>query len=455
MPGVHAASASAVAGRRVLVVGLGRTGVSTARWLASAGASVVACDRRPAADLPAVATGIEVIAGADGPECLDGVDLVVPSPGVPADAPVLAAAVVRGLPVRSEIEVAARAIDVPIVAITGTNGKSTTTSLVGAMLAGDGRRVFTGGNLGTPLVDAVGGGYDIVVAEISSFQLEWVEEFRPRVGLLLNVTDDHLDRYRDVEHYAATKARLFARQRPGDTAILNRDDPRVAALAPGLAARVATFGGEPPAAGAAAAWLGDRAIELADEAGGRLSFPLAQVRLAGRHNRENLMAALLAGRALGIAPAVLQHAIEHFEGLRHRLEFVAEVGGVSYVDDSKGTNVGALLKSLEGYPDGSVVLVAGGLAKGGDFAVARALLGRKVRHLVLYGAARAELGRAWAGVADTASFDRFADAVADASRAARPGDIVLLSPACASMDQFVNYAARGDAFAAIVRSLPR
>lgn len=442
-----------VAGRRVLVVGLGRTGLATARWLSGIGARVRACDRRPALERPGDLAGVEWIAGDDGPRLLDGIDLVVPSPGIPADAPVLAAAVARGVPVLSEIEVAARRIAAPIVAITGTNGKSTTTSLVGAMLECDGRRTFTGGNLGTPLVDAADGTWDAVVAEISSFQLEWVERFRPRVALLLNVTDDHLDRYRDFDHYARTKARIFARQGPGDVAILNRDDPAVLRFTPEIAAEVRTFGTVPPAGsrGVAASIEGDAIV--VDEPAGRLVFPLARTRLAGRHNRENLMAAILAARALDVAPGVVQRTIDSFEGLRHRLEAVAEIAGVSFVDDSKGTNVGALLKSLEGYRDGSVVLVAGGLSKGGDYGIAREMLRRKVRFLSLYGAAREELRDAWDGATATACHEIFADAVAAAAREARSGDVVLLSPACASMDQFENYAARGDAFAAQVRAL--
>jgi UDP-N-acetylmuramoylalanine--D-glutamate ligase len=446
-----------LAARHVLVIGLGRTGTSLARYLAARGARVRLCDRRTEAPLPAADAAIEVVRGADGPELLDGIDLVVPSPGVPADGALLVAAVRAGIPVRSEIELAAAAIAVPLVAITGTNGKSTTTSLIGAMAEAAGRRVFTGGNLGTPLIDAAGGSHDVVVAEVSSFQLEWVERFHPQVGVLLNVTDDHLDRYRDRAHYRATKARLFACQGDGDVAVLNRDDPEVAALAPALRADVRSFGGtDPGAAGAGqgtCAYLRGDAIVLREPAG-EIEFALERSTLRGRHNRENVMAALLAARALGLPKRALQAAIDGFRGLRHRLETVREVAGVAYVDDSKGTNVGALLKSLEGYPDRGVVLIAGGLAKGGDYTVARDLLARKVRHLVLYGDARSFLAESWRDTTDTTIHDRFADAVTAAIASARPGDVVLLSPACASMDQFRDYAARGDAFAAMVEAIP-
>ena len=442
-------------GRHVLVVGLGRTGIALARFLKERGARVRVCDRRPDAPLPdASDDAVEIVRGADGPEQLAGIDLVIPSPGVPATAPLLVAALERGIPVRSEIELAAASISASLVAITGTNGKSTTTTLIGEMLERAGRRTFTGGNLGTPLIDAANAAYDVVVAEISSFQLEWVEEFHPRVGLLLNVTDDHLDRYRDFAHYRDTKARLFARQDAGDVAILNRDDAEVMAVAPQLRARIATFGSARPGSDAPGAAFVDGDAIVLREGAGELRFPLARTTLQGQHNRENLMAALLAARALDVPREVLQDVIDTFRGLRHRLETVRERNGVAYVDDSKGTNVGALLKSLEGYRDGSVVLIAGGLAKGGDYGVARELLARKARHVVLYGDARAFLEESWSGAAALESHERFADAVGAAISHARTGDVVLLSPACASMDQFKDYAARGDAFAAMVRGIP-
>jgi len=414
------------------------------------------CDRRADAPLPGPANDVvEVVRGADGPELLAGVDLVVPSPGVSADAAILVAAGRAGIPVRSEIEVAAAAIDVPLIAITGTNGKSTTTSLVGDMLEAAGNKVFTGGNLGTPLIDAAGGSHDVVVAEISSFQLEWVESFHPQIGVLLNVTDDHLDRYRDRAHYLATKARLFARQNDGDAAVLNRDDPEVMSLLATLRAGVRTFGSAPApdgrtGQGVAAHVAGDTIVVREHEVERVVS--LARTTLRGQHNRENVMAALLATRAFGAPLEALQAALDGFRGLRHRLETVREAAGVAYVDDSKGTNVGALLKSLEGYRDGSVVLIAGGIAKGGDYTVARELLARKVCQLVLYGEARGFLAESWQGATETTIRERFADAVTAAIASARSGNVVLLSPACASMDQFRDYAARGDAFAAIVEA---
>jgi UDP-N-acetylmuramoylalanine--D-glutamate ligase len=449
---------AAFAGRRVVVVGVARTGLAVARRLSAAGARVRLTDRRADLAVPAdVAARVDVALGAEGPELLDGADLVVPSPGVPATAPLLAAAVARGVPILSEVEIAARAITAPLVAITGTNGKSTTTSLAGAMLATAGRAVFVGGNLGTPLIDAVGGRHDVVVAEISSFQLEWIDRFHPRVAAFLNVSDDHLDRHGDLASYARLKARVFDRQTAADAAVVNRDDAAVCAAARGLRARVQTFGTRPGAA--SGGFAEERRAELragavvVAEPSSSFRLDLVRTPLLGLHNHENAMAAILIARELGCSADEMQRTLDGFTGLRHRMESVREVGGVAYVDDSKGTNVGALLRALESFGDGRVVLIAGGLAKEGDYAVARDLLARKVRSIQLYGAARGVLEESWRGVAEIGAHHGFHDAVAAAARAAMPGDVVLLSPACASMDQFTDYAARGDAFQALVREL--
>jgi UDP-N-acetylmuramoylalanine--D-glutamate ligase len=446
------------AGSRVVVVGAGRTGLAVARHLSAAAARVRLIDRRADAAVPSELAGrVDLVAGGAGAELLDGADLVVPSPGVPASAPLLVAALERGIPIASEVEIAARAIAAPLVAITGTNGKSTTTSLAGAMLSRAGRSAFVGGNLGTPLIEAVGRPFDVVVAEISSFQLEWVDRFHPRVAALLNLSDDHLDRHGDLRSYGRLKARVFDRQTDADVAVLNRDDAHVRAATRDLRARVHSFGA---AAGAAAApGAGIRRAEVRDgaivvhEPGGSFRLELSRAPLLGRHNHENAMAAALVARELGASPEEMQATLEEFTGLRHRMEAVREVGGVAYVDDSKGTNVGALLRALEAFGDGRVVLIAGGLAKEGDYAVARDLLARKVRSIQLYGAARGVLQESWSGVSDMGAHPRFRDAFAAAARAAAPGDVVLLSPACASMDQFSDYAARGDAFQALVREL--
>jgi len=439
-------------GRAVLVIGLARTGVAVARHLRAAGARVRVTDRRPAAELgeALAALGgddVEYVLGADDPACLDGVELVVPSPGVPPASPVLAEAVRRGLPVLGEIELAARELTVPLLAVTGTNGKSTTTTLLGAMLAAGGERPFVGGNLGTPLVAAVGGDWSAAVVEVSSFQLEWVDRFRPAIGVFLNLTEDHLDRYPDLDAYGRTKLRLFARQTRKDVAVLNGGDPWLRRHAAGIPGRQLWFGD-----GEGVAIRADEAAIRLRQAGREELYPLQAVRLAGVHNRENMMAAILAARAFGVAPEAVQRALEEFRGLEHRLELVRERDGVRYVNDSKGTNAGAVIKSLASFP-GDVILLAGGVEKGGNYGVLREPVRRTVKRAILFGAAREMLARVLADATEVEIVASLAEAVARAAAVARAGDTVLLSPACASFDMFRDYAERGRRFKALVEAL--
>jgi UDP-N-acetylmuramoylalanine--D-glutamate ligase len=441
--------------RRALVVGFRRTGRAVAALLAARGTRVRVSDTQPAAALGSEATavpaGVELRLGEDGPDLLAGIDLVVPSPGVPREAPILRAAVAAGIPIVSEIELAARGLAAPIVAVTGTNGKSTTTTLVGLALARAGRRVFVGGNLGTPLVDAVGRDVDVAVAEVSSFQLEWVDAFRPAVAALLNVTPDHLDRHASFEEYRDLKARIFARQEAADWAVVNRDDPEVAAIAARCRARVVSFGWGPSPLGAHVA--GDEVVlRLPGAAEERVS--LAATRLTGRHNVENILAAATIARLAGAPLGAVQEAVDTMEPLPHRLARVGERRGVVFVDDSKATNVGAAAKSL-GSVGGPVILLAGGVDKGGSYDALAAAASGRVRLACLFGAAReriaAALDECRIPVERTASLE---EAVAAAASAARPGDTVLLAPACASFDMFADYAARGRAFRAAVEALP-
>lgn len=437
-------------GRHILVIGAARTGVAVSRVLAGRGARVRLVDRRPEAPL-ADTLGcrgtVEVRLGDEGKAVLAGVDLVVPSPGVPAAAPVLAEAVARGLPVLSEIEIAGRLLSCPILAVTGTNGKSTTTTLIGEMLRHAGQRAFVGGNLGTPLIEAVDGAWDVAVVEVSSFQLEWVERFRPAIGVFLNVTPDHLDRHGSIAAYVATKARLFATQETEDVAVLNRDDPLVWALRSGLRARVVSIGlQESGCEGAVATASG---IVCRDSVAGDATFSLARTRLVGQHNIENTMAAAMVARLRGVPPASVQAVIDRFPGLPHRCELVGEECGIRYYDDSKATNVGAVEKSLAGFT-GPVVLIAGGLDKGTGFEMLRTSVRQRVRLVVAYGVAGPRIASALAEVVPVVSVDRFADAVREAKAAAVRGDSVLLSPGCASFDQFTDYAERGMAFRGLI-----
>ena len=440
-------------GKRVMVLGLARTGVAAARFLVGQGAEVLAADRRNESELApetAALAGLPVryFLGGEEPAWLAGVDLVIPSPGVAPENPLLREAEKRGIEILGEIELGYRFVGAPLIAITGTNGKSTTTSLVGAMLKEAGLNVFVGGNIGAPLVGFAGAAWDWGVVEVSSFQLERVEKFRPRIAALLNLTEDHLDRYPSFAAYGAAKERIFDMQRDGDVAILNRDDPLVWPVRERIHARVVSFGWTPAGEGVRA----DRKEIVWRSGGAEERFPLAAAKIQGVHNVENMMAAIAAAKAAGAPAAAIQKVIDNFAGLEHRLEFVREKDGVSYYHDSKGTNVGAVVKSLAGF-SAPVVLLAGGVDKGGDYAPLAGEIKRTVKKLVLFGAAREKIRAALGHLTETVVVDDLEAAVGAARASARPGDVVLLSPACSSFDMFRDYTERGRRFKALVGEL--
>jgi UDP-N-acetylmuramoylalanine--D-glutamate ligase len=442
-----------LAGKRVMVIGLGVSGLAAARLLAGRGARLVMTDLRADLSLDpnhgSTPPG-EIHLGAEDPSWLDGVDLVVTSPGVPASSTLLTEADRRRIPVIGELELGSRFVSAPIVAVTGTNGKSTVTTLIGEIFKAAGRRVFVGGNLGTPLVEAAEGEFDAVVAEVSSYQLERTEHFKPHVGVHLNLAEDHLDRYKNLDEYGSAKARLFRMQDRYDWAILNRDDPRVWFLRTKLAAQVMSFGLGPaeftPAIGYDA---GDLIFDIRTRHG-RIS--LKRMRLAGRHNITNAMAAAAAALVSGVEPRAIEAALAEFAGLPHRMEFVAESGGVTYIDDSKGTNVASVVEALAAVP-APIILIAGGMDKGGDYGPLRGPLGEKVRRLILIGTARDTMRAALEGATEIELVQTLGEAVRRAAAAASRGDTVLLSPACSSFDQFKNYAERGRIFQELVRAL--
>jgi UDP-N-acetylmuramoylalanine--D-glutamate ligase len=449
-------------GRRVLVVGAARTGLAVSHALARRGARVRLVDRRGAGELPPAAAelhdAIERVVGDDAPELLRGIDLVVPSPGVAAQHVLLVAAGARGVPILAEIEIASRLLRCPVIGVTGTNGKSTVTTLTGDMLRRGGSNPFVGGNLGTPLIEAVDGDWDIAVAEVSSFQLEWVDGFRPAVAVWLNLTPDHLDRHGSLAAYGDMKARLFAAQQASDVAVLNRDDRLVWRAAGRVRASLMPIGRDDP--GTERAVFGRRGgvgaegaeggeIVCRDPTAGEAAFSLERVKIHGLHNIENMMASVAIAVARGVRPAAIQAALDGFDGLPHRCQLVIERGGVRYFDDSKGTNVGAVARCLEGFP-GPVVLLAGGLDKGVTFDGLRGVVAGRVRLVVAYGVAAERIADALGDVVTVLRAERFADAVRATMTAAVAGDTVLLSPGCASFDQFRDYAERGRAFRALV-----
>jgi len=441
--------------RSVLVIGFRRTGQAVARVLAGRGVIVRACDARSAVMLgvdPTAFPSVLLTLGAEPLALLEGVELVVPSPGVPRTALLLQEAVRRGIPVWSEIELAQRLLDVPVVAVTGTNGKSTTTTVIGQTLRRAGYRTFVGGNLGTPLVEALEDPPEVAVVEVSSFQLEWVERFRPHVSVLLNITPDHLDRHTSFAEYRDLKARILAAQQADDVAVLNHDDAIVRELAPGIAPDVIWFGRDLPA-GAAGVLVQDEAVVLRRPGWAEERYPLGRTRLRGWHNAENIAAAVAAARSAGAPPKAVQAAIDAAEPLPHRLALIADRAGIRWYDDSKATNVGAAVRSIESCP-GPLLLLAGGVDKGGDYRPLAAAARERVRRAFVFGAARTRIAEALAAAdVPVEIVDTLDAAVRAAARVARPGDAVLLAPACSSFDQFTDYAARGRAFRVAVEAL--
>ncbi|MBF6567748.1 MAG: UDP-N-acetylmuramoyl-L-alanine--D-glutamate ligase [Candidatus Binataceae bacterium] len=439
-----------LAGKKVAVIGLGRSGAAAARFLHRRGARLVLIDRDPSAVRNEEIPPGELQLGPEDTDWMTGIDLAVTSPGVPRQNILLTRAVQIGVPVWSELELAARFFPQPIIAITGTNGKSTVTTMIGEIFKMAGEPVFVGGNLGTPLIEAADKPYAIAIIEVSSFQLEWIETFHPHVGIHLNLSEDHLDRYRDLEDYGRAKAALFSNQISDDWAILNRDDPHVFALAPGLRSQVITFGHSAPGQ---APFLAIEKNEIVfDLAVRRGRVRLDGMALTGRHNAKNAMAAAAAALAMGLDVDVIERGLASFNGLPHRIEKVRERGGVIFIDDSKGTNVGAVIEALAAVP-GPVILIAGGVDKGGDYSSLVAPLREKVKRLILFGAARDKMRGALEGAAEIAIVTTLAEAVALAAVSAQAGDTVMLSPACASFDQFRDYAERGNVFKELVRAL--
>ncbi len=446
--------------KSVLIVGLGRSGLAAARVAAARGARVTVTDIRAAETLrDAVAKlpdGVAQELGEHKQETFLAADLIVLSPGIPR-LPALDAAAKAGVPITGEMEFASRLIKGTIVAITGTNGKSTTTTLCGAIIRASGYPTFVGGNLGEPLCEAVGsraaepGG--LLVVEASSFQLETVEDFHPRIAVLLNVTPDHLDRYADFDAYAAAKSKIFARQGASDFAVVNADDAVARRCAEGTAARQILFStsGKRKDGG----WLEAEALCVRLRGGDIERYPTNNPSLVGRHNHENALAALLAGRLAGATPSEARRSLLEFRALAHRMELVAEARGVEYYDDSKGTNVGAVAAALSGFPR-PVVLIAGGRDKGGDYAPLAEVFARVGRAAVLIGEAADRIAASFRFVMPEDKILRartLEEAVEKASVAAVRGDAVVLSPACSSFDMFRDYAHRAEVFRAAVRAI--
>ena len=443
---------------RVLVYGLGLSGRAAARMLLSRGVSVVAVDAKAGidvSDLEAAASEkarFELLAGGEPqelPPSYGRFDAVVVSPGVPMDRPLLEDARRRGVPVIAEVELAAPFLNGPVVAITGSNGKSTTTALTGAMLRAAGHKVEVCGNIGEPLVGKIEGPPGrVFVVELSSFQIDGIVTLKPRAAALLNLSEDHLDRYGSMAAYAASKKRLFLNQDGAGIAVLNADDPEAAQVE--TQARKRYFSRKVRVEDGCYATHG-RVIEVTPGEPDVDLFRASDVPLAGVQNLENAMAAALLARAIGAEPDELRAGLAGFKGLPHRMERVGERDGVVWYDDSKGTNPGATAKSLEGFDAGTVHLILGGRNKGADLASLVPLVREKVRRADLIGEAADEFEPVLSGVVDLERSGTMERAVASAAASARPGEAVVLSPACASFDQFRTFVHRGQVFQDLVR----
>ena len=448
-------------GKRVLVVGLGKSGVASALFLKAHGARVTVSDTKSGDQLrneiPTLLDhGITVETGGHGERTFRGQDLIVVSPGVPVDAPPLRQARGLGENVIGEIELAAQFLPGPIVAITGSNGKTTTTTLVGELLAASGLPTLVGGNIGTPAISLAERAKPetVTVLEVSSFQLETIQTFRPKVAVVLNVTPDHLDRHRTFEIYTDAKARIFENQQGTDFAVLNADDATCVAMASRARAKLFWFSRQKEVE--RGAWVRDGNIEFRDEGGQREIMQVSDIPLKGAHNLENVLAAVCAGMLMGCAPDKIREAVRNFRAVEHRLEFVATVGGVDYYNDSKATNVDATIKALESFP-ANIHLILGGKDKGSDYSVLNDLLRKRVKRVYTIGASAAKIESQIAsskdGGPEVVHSQTLENAIRTAHGAAQPGDIVLLAPACASFDQFKSYEHRGQLFKQIVQSL--
>ncbi len=443
--------------KRVLVVGLGKSGVASALFLKSRGARVTVSDAKPETELRneillLLEHGITVETGGHGDRTFREQDLIVVSPGMPVDAPQLVQARNLGEPVIGEIELAARFLTGPIAAITGANGKTTTTSLAGEIVAAGNFPTLVGGNIGTPAISFVdqAGPATWIVLEVSSFQLETIVEFRPRIAVILNITPDHLDRHKTFANYVNAKARIFENQRQDDFTVLNADDPTTAGLSDRAHAQLFWFSRKKEIE--KGALVKGAHIHFRDGQREREIMPLAEVPLKGAHNLENVLAGVSIGILVGCQPEQIRHAVKNFKAVEHRLEFVAKVAGVDYYNDSKATNVDATIKALESFP-ANVHLILGGKDKGSDYTVLHELLRQRVKRVYTIGAAAAKIESQIQGAAEFEHAETLENAVRLASESAAPGDVILLAPACASFDQFQSYEHRGRVFKEIVHSL--
>lgn len=443
-------------GKKIVVVGMGKTGVATARFLGSKGSHVMVVDEKSPdswdEQFKSIANEKWLEVGSYNSGILQGANMVVPSPGIPPYNDILVAAVREKIPVISEIELAYRFLRKPLVAVTGTNGKTTTTSLLGEIFKRSGKKVFVGGNIGNPLIEYAGTAQeeDFIIAEISSFQLQWIEKFRPLVALLLNITCDHINYHGSFEEYRRIKAGIFSNQTESDFAVLNAEDPAQGALESSIHAKIAKFS----SAGVVpkGTYLKNDNIVFNMFDGSQELYPLSMIKIPGLHNVENVMAAVMAARFCGCSRDSIIAAVADFRGLSHRIEYAGEKKGIKFFDDSKGTNVGSVVRALDTFSE-PVILLLGGRDKDGDFDTLQPVLKKKAKKVVLFGEARDRIESLIGNEIPSEKSKTLGEAIVSSYQNAKTGDVVLLSPGCASFDEFRNYKERGDFFKEVVRNL--
>lgn len=439
-------------GKKVLVVGMGRAGLAAAKLLKDRGARVTINDRKGKEELREAfkeleGRGIRIETGGHPLELLEDMELIVVSPGVSPNIPLLERAKERKIPIIDELELASSFLKIPIIAVTGTNGKTTTTTLIGEILKEEGKRVAVAGNIGHPLSSCIGEDYELIVSEVSSFQLERIKTFHPLISIMLNIAPDHLDRYQDMDEYIEAKKRIFMNQRKDDFAILNRDDPHCRTLS--TEAKKIFFSQEELEEGV---YLKEGKVMA--RLSGRLQKIICseEIGIKGLHNLENVLAVTAACLILRVKVESIRKVLKEFKGIPHRMEFVREIEGVRFVNDSKATNVSAVMKSLASFKE-PIILIAGGRDKGLDYSPLRPLVEERVKVLILLGEAKEKIARALSPYKRIKTTEDMKEAVAMAFELAKEGDCVLLSPACSSYDMFRDFEERGEVFKEAVRRL--
>lgn len=442
-----------IKGKKILVIGLGKSGEGSARFLNKRGAFVTVTDNRTTDELKETADsligeGIKVELGEHNLETFYGSDLMVISPGVPHTLLPVKLAHESGVPLIGEIELAYRFLKTPVAAITGTNGKTTAVTLLGEIFKESGLKVFVGGNIGNPLIDFIGSGEDadVVVLELSSFQLDTIKDFKANSSAIINITDDHQDRYKDFDAYVRSKGRIFENQREEDVSVINMVDPFVAKLSKVLKNRKYFIDGEK---GEFGAFIDKDSITIDTLETGKFKIDTKDIRIIGKHNYENIAVAALISASMGATVNGIKQAVTKFKGLPHRIEFVNDIKGVKYYNDSKATNTDAVNRALEAF-DTPVILILGGRSKNNDFRLLRESVEKHAKKVIVLGEAKDEIKRAVGDLCETTGVETLEEAVTMCTRIAVPGDVVLFSPACASFDMFNSYIHRGEEFIKLV-----